>query len=108
MTNRPLVIDDINLDDVKYLLYSGQRMSITTATFEKIIERLEELTQECRILKGQFYSEMISVPKIRMIRYMRTLDGIERYCCTRMHYNSDLKEAYTPILEVIRKAKGEE
>lgn len=68
MTNRPLAIDDINLDDVKYLLYTGQRISITTATFDKILERLEELTQECENLK-KLYSEKISAPKIRMIRY---------------------------------------
>lgn len=58
-----VIINNINLDDVKKLLYTGQRTAITTATFEKIIELLEEKTAECEELKKQLvrykaYKEM--------------------------------------------------
>lgn len=39
--------EDTNLEDVKFLLSTGQRMAITTRTFEKIIDLLEEKTAEC-------------------------------------------------------------
>lgn len=48
-----VIINNINLDDVKKLLYTGQRTAITTATFEKIIELLEEKTAECEELKAK-------------------------------------------------------
>ena len=48
-----VIINNINLDDVKKLLYTGQRTAITTATFEKIIELLEEKTAECEELKKE-------------------------------------------------------
>lgn len=54
---KSIMIDNINLDDVKNLLYTGQRTAITTATFEKIIERLEEKTAECEDLKQKYELE---------------------------------------------------
>lgn len=48
MTNKEqTIIDGIILNDVKNLLFTGQRSSITTSTFEKIIDLLEEKAQEC-------------------------------------------------------------
>ena len=52
-----IIIDGIILNDVKKLLFTGQRNSITTSTFEKIIDFLEEKTQECEELKKQLKNE---------------------------------------------------
>ena len=48
-----IIIDGIILNDVKKLLFTGQRNSITTSTFEKIIDFLEEKMQECNELKKE-------------------------------------------------------
>lgn len=46
-----IIIDGIILNDVKDLLFTGQRSSITTSTFEKIIDFLAQKTRECEELK---------------------------------------------------------
>lgn len=51
MSDNQIIINGTNLNDIKELLYTGQRVAITTSTFEKIIELLEEKTQECAELK---------------------------------------------------------
>lgn len=47
------IIDDINLSDIRSRLEDGQRASISTKEFEKIIDLLEEKTQDCQRLEEE-------------------------------------------------------
>ena len=136
MTKRPLVIDDINLEDVKHLLYTGQKMAITTATFEKIIELLEEKTAECEELKKKslrltaagidlnesrkiFREKFFGADKSRdswreqAERYKQVLEQIRDYELENLDIEWDEYEVhcrevdYSPILTVVGKALGE-
>ncbi len=54
MTNKEIIIDGVKLEDIKKLLFTGQKMAISTKTFEAIIEQLERKTQECEELKEKY------------------------------------------------------
>ena len=50
--NKSIIIDGLNLEYIKELLYNGQRSAITTNIFEAIIEELERKEQECEKIKN--------------------------------------------------------
>lgn len=51
MTDKEIIIDGIKLEDIKNLLFTGQKMAISTKTFEAMADEIENLTQECEELK---------------------------------------------------------
>lgn len=51
MTDKQIIIDGVKLEDIKNFLFTGQKMAISTKTFEAIIDEIEKLTQECEKLK---------------------------------------------------------
>lgn len=55
MTDKEIIIDGVKLEDIKNLLFTGQKMAISTKTFEAIIEQLERKTQELEQLKTVSY-----------------------------------------------------
>lgn len=46
MTDKEIIIDGIKLEDIKNLLYTGQKMSISTKTFEAMVDKIEDLHAE--------------------------------------------------------------
>ncbi len=73
--------EGINLDDVKFLLSTGQRMAITTRTFEKIIDLLEEKTAECeeREQDAENWAYKAGLATGKASRYRKALEDIERH-----------------------------
>ena len=57
MTDKQIMIDGYSLKDLKDLLFTGQKLAISTKTFEKIIEELERKEQECERLKKALQKE---------------------------------------------------
>ena len=136
MDNEQIIIDGIILNDVKDLLFTGQRSSITTSTFEKIIDLLEEKTQECEELKEKIkiYSEAFDNPEFRVAltdiqtgerdirmqrderltkeneRYRKALEEIEEMLQVIVKSNKvyPLQSNLYKILNIISKEKGEE
>lgn len=41
MTDKEVIIDDVELENIKNLLFTGQKMVISTKTFAAIIEQLD-------------------------------------------------------------------
>ncbi len=112
-----IIIDGIILNDVKDLLFTGQRSSITTSTFEKIIDLLEEKTQECELQQkiiDELGSECKRISKNYKEdeeRYRKAFEEIEEYFSHTddPHMLSVDYEITAPtILDIISKAKGEE
>lgn len=68
MNKKSIIANGVYLDDVKDLLRTGQRMAISTSTFEKIIDSLEEKFQECESLKEQneTFHKMLNAPEVRV------------------------------------------
>lgn len=85
MDKTKVVINGTTLDDIKELLYTGQRMAITTGTFEKIIELLEEKIQECKNLKKKLDVQTITASR----RYSELNTAWNNRC---KKYNNDLKQ----------------
>lgn len=50
---KQIMIDGINLSDIRSRLEHGQRMSISTKEFEQIIDLLEEKMQECQKIEEE-------------------------------------------------------
>lgn len=51
MTDKEVIIDGYKLEDIKNLLYTGQKMAISTKTFEALIDKFECLQAENKELK---------------------------------------------------------
>lgn len=82
-----------NLEQIKELLYNGQRSAISTKDFESIIEQLELKNQECEELKKQCDEHRSNAESYcrsyqnscivngemtdRALRYKQALDDIE-------------------------------
>lgn len=65
MTDKEIIIDGYKLEDIKNLLFTGQRMSISTKTFEAIIDELQHKEQECERYK----------------KVLKELDEMAKYDC---------------------------
>lgn len=63
------------IQEVKHLLSTGQRTSISTKTFEEIIELLEQKEQECEELKKD------CPRRCKSDEYKQALDEIEKVIC---------------------------
>lgn len=115
MTDKEIIIDGIRLEDIKNLLYTGQKMAISTKTFEAIIEQLQRKEQECEELRGKvnnyeiYGSPVVVAPQNhtntefdlllgKYLRYKQALENIEDYC-----NEQNLKMDYTAcqILKII-------
>ena len=110
-----IIIDGENLERIKKLLYEGQKMAISTKTFEAIIEQLARKTQECEELKekDKAYENLalhIKCPhcnkelelmfngteeKANLLdRYRKDFEEIERYCTD---YCNDCSDGDNPL-----------
>lgn len=85
MIDNKIVINGTTLNDIKKLLYTGQRAAITTSSFERIIELLEEKTQECKNLKKKLDIQTITASR----RYSELNTAWNNRC---KKYNNNLKQ----------------
>lgn len=88
MTDKEIIIDGYKLEDIKNLLFTGQKISISTKTFEAIIEQFEAKEQECEELK-----EQLQILDEEDITFQLTQKQFEEY--------KKLKQALEKIEEII-------
>lgn len=94
---KPLIINGVYLEDVKDLLRTGHKMSITTATFEKIIDCLEEKFQECEELKAKLINtenDLAVEIQARLYHMTKDLENRDklRIATEALHFYADMEE----------------
>ena len=89
-----IIIDGYTIKDLKNLLSTGQRMSISTKTFEALIEELEHKNQECEKVKRQYNCYACD-----------TCHGKEDYRNIKRHFEN-LLPTYHKKLEELEKYKN--
>lgn len=116
MTDKEIIIDDYKLEDIKNLLFTGQKMAISTKTFEAIIEQFEAKEQECEELKKTInkFSQgvILPMPEPEIINladyYKQALKKIEELATNGYLKDSRFCEAkeLQQILTIINEVKN--
>ena len=73
----------------------------------ELAEKLTKKEQECEELKRKV-ELMMDCPDCKVDEYKTALEEIKDYCSSKIKSDFDFIEAYTPILNIINKAKGGE
>lgn len=97
MTDKEIIIDGYKLEGIKNLLFTDQKLVISTKTFEAIIEQLEAKKQECKELKEK-HNEYVKTHHYNNAEFKQERDSLIQEISHKNHY----KQALERIEKIIK------